>query len=156
MTERVGCLEELRQLTQQLCGLVSWGSRAGSGTGSIFTLQFGRPLAENPAWGEFSIMVYSAWRITADTTRLGCTWREDARTVLRPNLLYLQEKRVTAASVSDWGDLHLTFATGWHLHVFADLPTPISGADDCWFISAGRHHYASWTTNSEVHIQSIE
>ena len=143
MIEREVDFSELRTVVQKLRGLKAWGSKAGGCTGSIFTLQFGKMLADTPQWGDYSIMVSCAWRITKETDVL-CTWHENPDAVLVPSLELLHGGEVRAAILSEWGDLRLELDNGFGLHVFADLPEK---SDVNWFIGVSKKFYYSWSTN---------
>jgi hypothetical protein len=54
MKQRNVEFSEIERIIQLMQGQLAWRSRAGSGTGSIFTLQFGPVVATNETQGEFS------------------------------------------------------------------------------------------------------
>lgn len=51
ITKRVASFAELREVIGKLKNQPVWRSRAGSGTGSIFTLQFGPVSSTDEKWG---------------------------------------------------------------------------------------------------------
>lgn len=150
MTERKATRAELQQALQRLNGLRTWNSRAGSGTGSIFTLEFGEVLPERAGQGELSLMVSCAWRLN-DRQQIMCTWHDDADSVLATCLALLHEARVIEVTLSSWGDLQLQFSNSLVLDVFADLSVRQIG-DDNWLISVGQDYY-SWNTDYTVSLQ---
>jgi hypothetical protein len=101
-------------------GQLAWRSRAGSGTGSIFTLQFGPALAKDQTQGECSLMVYCAWRIVKGSNII-CTWHEDSESVLAPMLKDLEGALVSKVALSEWGDLTIDFSFGRSLQIWSDL-----------------------------------
>lgn len=121
---------EFEQVIKQLQGQPAWRSRAGSGTGSIFTLQFGPALASDETQGEFSLLVSCAWRIVEASSIL-CTWHEDSDEALAPILKKLEGVQVAEASLSEFGDLLIRFTTGRVLHIWNDAPYKES---DSWFL----------------------
>ncbi|MCB2410058.1 hypothetical protein [Hymenobacter lucidus] len=138
----------LRELTARMIGAQAWRSRAGSGTGSIFTLEFGPPLPGNAIQGEFSLMVYCAWRVVALGSGLLFSWHDDPDEVLAPGLATLEGLVVTSVDVSEWHDLKLGFADGRQLQVMNDL-SPLRDWDTSWFITyQGETHYCVNTDNS--------
>ena len=124
--------DELHELLKQLVGKTAWRGMAGSGTGSIFTLQFGAVLPGDKPWGEFSLMVYCAWRIVA-ANQILLSWHDDSDSVLAPGLAALHELLVTAVELSPWNDLTLRFANGQELQIINDF-SPFSTFDTSWFI----------------------
>ena len=119
MNQRNVTFIEVEQVVKQLHGHCAWRNRAGSGTGSIFTLQFGPALAADEAQGEFSLMVYCAWRIV-EANNILCTWHGDSETVLAPALKALEGMQVTKATLSELGDLAIYFSAGLSLQIWND------------------------------------
>ncbi|WP_375416161.1 hypothetical protein [uncultured Hymenobacter sp.] len=131
---------DLRELVAQMIGATAWRSRAGSGTGSIFTLEFGLALPANDKQGEFSLMVYCAWRIVMGS-KLLCSWHDDSDEVLAPGLAALEGLAVAQTSLSEWNDLSVRFATGHELHIMNDC-SPFRDFDSCWdVIYKGQTNY---------------
>lgn len=131
--------EEFAQVMVRMSGCRAWRSAAGAGTGSIFTLQLGLPLEHDDQEGEFSLMVYCAWRIVKAGQVL-CTWHEDSSTVLAPALQTLWDcGEVTGATLSEWGDLTIQFQNGQQLQVWNDAPFT---QGECWSVGyQGRGYY---------------
>jgi hypothetical protein len=129
-TKRIVSFAEFREVIEKLKNQPVWRSRAGSGTGSIFTLQFGPASARDEKRGEFSLMVFCAWRIV-QAEHVICTWHEDADTSLAPALQKLENSTVASTAFTAWGDLTIDFSNGYSLHVWNDAPFKDS---DSWFI----------------------
>ena len=125
---------DLRAVVAQLAGTTAWNGRAGSGTGSIFTIQFGSAGTAEEKWGEFSLMVYCAWRIVTEH-RILLSWHDAADTVLAPGLLALEGLAVTAAALSPWNDLTIRFANGQELQIMSDF-SPYRDVDTTWLSGA--------------------
>ncbi|MDF7811394.1 hypothetical protein [Hymenobacter sp. YC55] len=121
MKQRLVKFNEIEQIIQLIQGQLAWRSRAGSGTGSIFTLQFGSALSTNETQGKFSLMVYCAWRIV-ERDAIICTGHNDADSVLAPALKALEDTQVTKVTLSEWGDLAIYFDTGRALQIWNDAP----------------------------------
>ncbi len=141
---------EFAQVIEQLPGRSAWRSKAGAGTGSIFTLQFGLPLIDDDQEGEFSLMVSCAWRVV-EAGRIICSWHEDSKDVLAPALRQLcYSGEVMEATLSALGDLTVLFADGRSLQVWNDAP--FEEGSECWSIGyQGRGYYAVETRNSFVY-----
>ena len=136
MKQRSVEFSEVEQIIQLMQGQPAWRSRAGSGTGSIFTLQFGSVVATDETQGEFSLMVYCAWRIIEGDAII-CTWHNDADSVLAPALKALEGAQVTKATLSEWGDLAIYFNTGCALQIWNDRPFEDSDSWDVGYQGAG-------------------
>ncbi|HEX8427449.1 DUF6188 family protein [Hymenobacter sp.] len=121
MKQRNVEFNEVEQIIQLIQGQLVWRSRAGSGTGSIFTLQFGPALPTDETQGEFSLMVCCAWRIIEGDAII-CTWHNDSELILEPALKALEGTQVTKATLSEWGDLAIRFDTGRALQIWNDAP----------------------------------
>lgn len=130
MIQRNVTFDEVEQVINLLQDQSAWQSRAGSGTGSIFTLQFGPALSVDKNQGEFSLMVYCAWRIVEGNNIL-CTWHGDSDSVLAPALKNLEGLQVIKATLSEWGDLTIDFNGELSLQIWNDAPFADS---DSWFI----------------------
>jgi hypothetical protein len=141
---------EFARVIAELPGRSAWRSKAGAGTGSIFTLQFGLPLVEDEQEGEFSLMVSCAWRIV-DAGRISCSWHEDSETVLAPALRQLwYSGEVTEATLSTLGDLTIQFANGQSLQIWNDAP--FEEGSECWSMGyQGRGYYAVETKSHFVY-----
>ncbi|MCC3157103.1 hypothetical protein LJ737_07625 [Hymenobacter sp. 15J16-1T3B] len=141
--------EDLRALIAQLVGTQPWRSRAGNGTGSIFTMEFGEPLPTDATQGAFSLMVYCAWRIVRGDEVL-LSWHDDSDAVLAPGLAALEGLPVTAVELSAWRDLTVRFADGRALHILNDF-SPHQDFDCNWFvIHQGRQAYGVQPDNTIV------
>ena len=128
--------EEFAQVVARIRGKVVWRSRAGSGTGSIFTLQFGLPTTADSQWGELCLMVYCAWRIV-EANLILCSWHEDSDAALAPALQQLENAEVTSVVPTPWGDLTINFTNGRSLQIWND--TPFEEDSTCWWIGAEGH-----------------
>ncbi|PJJ60305.1 hypothetical protein [Hymenobacter chitinivorans] len=138
----------LRELGAKMVGMRAWRSRAGSGPGSIFTLEFGAALPGKTTQGEFSLMVYCAWRLVAADQGILCSWHDDSDGVLAPALAALEGSVVEVAEVSEWFDLTLGFSNGQALHLLNDF-SPHQDFDTSWFVTyQGQSHYCVNTDNS--------
>ncbi|GAB3825830.1 hypothetical protein [Hymenobacter jeollabukensis] len=124
--------EDLRAFVTQLVGTRPWRSRAGNGTGSIFTLEFGEPLPTDANQGAFSLMVYCAWRIVREDQVL-LSWHDDSDAFLAPGLKALEGLTVAAVELSAWRDLTIRFADGQALHILNEL-SPHRDWDCSWFV----------------------
>jgi hypothetical protein len=130
----------LQQLVSQLIGTRPWRSRAGSGTGSIFTLQFGEPLPANPKDGAFSLMVFCAWRIVRGGQLL-LSWHDDSDEVLAPGLAALEGHTVISVELSSCYDLTIRLTNGEELQILNDF-SPHRDFDECWsIIHLGQYYY---------------
>ncbi|TGD80446.1 hypothetical protein [Hymenobacter wooponensis] len=139
MKQRSSTFSEVEQIVKLLEHQQAWRSRAGSGTGSIFTLQFGPALFNDHTQGEFSLMVYCAWRIVEGSTTI-CTWREDAESILAPMLKDLEGAHVSKANLSEWGDLTIDFNIGHSLQIWSEAH---SEYPENWSIGyQGSGHYS--------------
>ncbi|WP_162549754.1 hypothetical protein [Hymenobacter nivis] len=144
--------DALRELLNQLVGKTAWRSRAGSGTGSIFTLQFGSELLGDKTQGEFSLMVYCAWRIVKGNQIL-LSWHDDSDAALVPGLAILHEVQVVGIELSRWNDFAIRFANGLELQIINDLSL-LRDFDSSWFIiHKGAVHY-SVTPNNLILVES--
>ncbi|WP_125916958.1 hypothetical protein [Hymenobacter coccineus] len=133
--------DALRELLNQLVGKPAWRSRAGNGTGSIFTLQFGPELPNNKTQGEFSLMVYCAWRVVKGNQIL-LSWHDDSDEILAPGLAMFHEAVVTAIKLSQWNDLIFHFSNGQEIQIINDF-SPFNDFDESWsVIHNGRVAYA--------------
>jgi hypothetical protein len=142
--------ETVAKVIAQLPGHEAWRSEAGAGTDSIFTLQLGPPLADDDQEGEFSFMVYCAWRIV-EADRIICSWHEDSKTVLAPALQQLWHSgEVTEASLSTLGDLTIQFASGLSLQIWNDAPFE-EGSEWWWMGYQGRGYYGVESRNQFVY-----
>lgn len=132
MSKRIVSFAAFEQVVKRLQGQLAWRGRAGSGTGSIFTLQFGPALANDEKQGEFSLIVSCAWRIV-EAGNILCTWHENSDEALAPALKNLEGMQVAEAVLSELGDLtiYFTFTTGRILHIWNDAPYT---EGDSWFI----------------------
>ncbi len=130
MSKRVVSFAAFEQIVKQLQGQLAWRGKAGSGTGSIFTLQFGPALANDEKRGEFSLMISCAWRIVEAGSIL-CTWHEDSDEVLAPTLKNLEGMQVAEVVLSELGDLSIYFTTGRILQIWNDAPYT---EGDSWFV----------------------
>lgn len=139
MEQRCATFGEVELIVNRLEGQLAWRSRAGSGTGSIFTLQFGPALSSDESTGEFSLMVYCAWRIVKGNTII-CTWHGDSDTILVPALKSLENDWVTKATLSKWGDLTVNFKEGYALQIWNDAP--FTGTDSWSIGHKGSGFYA--------------
>ncbi|GAA4022969.1 hypothetical protein GCM10022409_03490 [Hymenobacter glaciei] len=145
MSKRSVSFFEFEQVTQELSGQQVWRSRAGSGTGSIFTMEFRPTLKTDKPQSEFSLMVYCAWRIV-EAGRIICTWHEDADNNIAPALKTLEGTPVTKAILTEWGDLTIDFLNGRSLHVWNDAPFKDG---DSWFVGySGLGYYSVSTRNA--------
>lgn len=152
-TKRIASLAEFKQVIEKLKNQPAWRSRAGNGTGSIFTLQFGPVSSIDETQGEFSLMVFCAWRIVT-AERIICTWHEDADTSLAPALHALENSAVASAAFTAWGDLTIDFSNGYSLHIWNDAPFR---DDDSWNIScAGLGNYSVETRNAFFHQPEVD
>ena len=142
--------EEFARVIAQLPGHCAWRSEAGAGTGSIFTLQFGPPSEDDDQEGEFSLMVYCAWRIV-QAGRIICSWHEDSKTVLAPALRELWHSgEVIKASLSAFGDLTIQFTNSRSLQIWNDAP--FEEGSECWSIGyQGRGYYGVESRNRFVY-----
>ncbi|KAA9339767.1 hypothetical protein F0P96_03890 [Hymenobacter busanensis] len=139
--------ETLHELVVSMVGAEAWRSRAGSGTGSIFTMEFGPPLPDNARQGEFSLMVYCAWRIGAAGNIL-TSWHDDSESCLAPGLAALEGAKVRHVELSGWKDLTIQFDNGQELHLFVDF-SPQHDFDTSWFIiQHGKFCYSVNTDNT--------
>ncbi|UOG77034.1 hypothetical protein MTX78_10620 [Hymenobacter tibetensis] len=139
MKQRNVEFNEVEQIIQLMNGQLAWRSRAGSGTGSIFTLQFGPALATDETRGEFDLMVYCAWRIIEGNAII-CTWHNDSDSILAPALIAFEGTQVTNATLTTWGDLIIHFDTGRALQIWNDKPFENS---DSWNIGyQGKGYYS--------------
>ncbi|RAK69968.1 hypothetical protein [Hymenobacter edaphi] len=132
MSQESVTTDALQRLISQLIGTQPWRSRAGSGTGSIFTLQFGEPLPANPREGAFSLMVFCAWHIVREE-QIRLSWHDDPDQVLAPGLAALEGHTVTGAELSSWYDLVMRLSNGQELHILNDF-SPRRAFDECWSI----------------------
>jgi hypothetical protein len=144
MDKRSATFSEFEHVLQELPGQQAWRSRAGSGTGSIFTMDFKPALKTEKSQGEFCLMVYCAWRIV-EAGRIICTWHEDADASLGPALKALESMPVTKATLTDWGDLTVDFSNGHSLQIWNDAP---SEDGDSWFVGYSGFGYYSVTTRN--------
>ncbi|MBO2011018.1 hypothetical protein [Hymenobacter negativus] len=147
---RLASFEEFAQVIAQLPGHSAWRSEAGPSTGSIFTFQFGLPSDDDDQEGEFSLMVYCAWRIV-EAGRIVCSWHEDSKTVLAPALQQLLlSGEVTDASLSPFGDFTIQFANDRSLQIWNDAP--FEEGSECWSVGyQGRGYYAVESRNRFVY-----
>ena len=144
MSIRSASFSEFEQVIQEMPGQQAWRIRAGSGTGSIFTMEFKPPSKTDGPQREFSLMVYCAWRIVKDGHVI-CTWHEDADANLAPALKKLESNSVTKAFLTEWGDLIVDFLNGHSLHIWNDAPFKDG---DSWFIGCSGLGYFSVTTRN--------
>ncbi|MBC6698777.1 DUF6188 family protein [Hymenobacter puniceus] len=136
---------EFKQVIEKLQHQPAWRSRAGNETGSIFTLQFGLLSSTDETQGEFSLMVWCAWRIVK-AEHIICTWHEDAGTNLAPALQTLESSTVASATFTAWGDLTIDFSNGYSLHIWNDAPFKDF---DSWSIGySGLGYYSVATRNT--------
>jgi hypothetical protein len=146
--------ETLRQVLKQLVGKTAWRSKASSSTGSIFTLQFGTMLPGDKTQGEFSLMVYCAWRIV-EADQILLSWHDDSDKVLSPGLGGLQEQTVTDIELSKWNDLTLYFTRGQALQIVNDF-SPFHAFDDSWNINYNGQYYYSINPGNMINYEFIE
>ncbi|GAB3636338.1 hypothetical protein GCM10027422_19280 [Hymenobacter arcticus] len=130
---------DLHQLLLQLIGKKAWRSRAGEGTGSIFTLEFGAALPDDATQGELSLMVYCAWRVT-EQDKILLSWQDDSAQVIAPGLAALMGLSVADITLSAWRDLTISFTNGRNLQIMNDF-SPHKDFDTSWFISYGSKGY---------------
>jgi len=124
---------DLLALIRQLSGMAAWRSKAGNGTGSIFTIEFGNPLPTIGTQGELSLMVYCAWRIV-EPGHVLCSWHDDSEEIIAPNLAAIEKLVVLEANLSAWNDLNIRFINGRELQIVNDFSIH-HGFDTSWFIT---------------------
>ena len=147
-TKRSASFSEFEQVIKQLPGQQAWRTRAGSGTGSIFTMYFKSPIESDKPQSEVSLMVFCAWRIVT-AEHIICTWHEDADTSLAPALRTLENSPVASAAFTAWGDLIIDFSNGYSLHIWNDAP--FKDGDSWNIICAGLGNYSVETRNAFFH-----
>ena len=144
MSKRCASFSEFEQVIQELPGQQAWRIRAGSGTGSIFTMEFKRAKKTGEPESKFSLMVYCAWRIV-EAGRIICTWHEDADANIAPALKTLEGIPVAKAILTEWGDLTVYFLNGHSLHIWNDAPFKDG---DSWFVGYSGLGYFSVATRT--------
>jgi hypothetical protein len=145
MSDRSEMSQQLARGLASLVGQRCWGAVAGSGTGSVVSLSFGRmiprttPLAnphlstavrENEA--ELGLYIECAWRIDGpDAVVAGCWDDNQADGPMLGGLAQLIDQSVVAADVTEPAfDLHLRFSNGIVLRVFCDKTNRDDGDDN--------------------------
>lgn len=111
----------------------------GENTGSIINLEFGEELkivkkGKYEFWeGEFSLMIYCAWRLSKLESVL-TSWQESNSIdgVMVRGLDGLKLKRVLSVEISNFYDLFVRFEDDIELHVFTDLSAN-QNLDTNWF-----------------------
>lgn len=144
MSKRSASYSEFEQVILEMPGQQAWRIQAGSGTGSIFTMEFKPTLKTDEPQSDFSLMVYCAWRIVK-SGRIVCTWHEDADANIVPALKTLEGTPVTKAILTEWGDLTVDFLNGHSLHIWNDAPFKDG---DNWFVGYSGLGYYSVTTRN--------
>ena len=125
------------KLLSGLNGKETWGFKAGESTGSIFTFEVGEkfpwPSQLGSFEGDFSLMVYSSWRIEdrASNKLLTC-WR-DAGDQIVQGLKHLENQTINEISVSTFFDLSILFKSQKVLRIFCDYG-PNSNYEINWFL----------------------
>jgi hypothetical protein len=132
---------------------------AGGSTGSIFcvelgdSLQSGQENGRELTEGDFSIMVYSSWRLD-DLLNIKpiTSWQEnsDIDGKMTSSLKDLLEDFVDGITVSPFYDLDVRFRSGRRLAVFCDL-TSDQEMDTNWFF---RDHQKYYSVNNAFEIIS--
>ena len=149
----------LELLMQRVVGKKVLKINAGGGTGSIFCLELGNSLLSKQkngrelTEGDFSIMVYSSWRLD-DLLNVKpiASWQEDSDIdgKMTSSLKDLLEDFIDGITVSPFYDLDVRFRSGRRLAVFCDL-TSNQEMDTNWFF---RDHEMYHSVNSAFEIIS--
>ncbi|MDY7093081.1 MAG: hypothetical protein SX243_08935 [Acidobacteriota bacterium] len=129
-----GCRRKLEAIIDKLKGLTCWSYVAGSGTGSVVALDFGRKIRRarplrNPSLtedqrtfeGEISILVECAWRVDSRTQVLGGSANDNRQGMaMLKSLGKLIGCRVADAKALAPGyDLLIDFEEGLRFEAFA-------------------------------------
>lgn len=127
---------------------------AGGSTGSIFCLELGDELritqekGRELVEGDFSIMVYSSWRLD-DTQKLKpiTSWQEDSglEGKMTLSLKDLLNDVIEDIVVSAFYDLNIKFKSGKRLAIFCDL-TPNQRMETNWFFRDHKKYYSIQNT----------
>lgn len=141
---------ELRNVVSKLRDKKCWSIVAGSGTGSIITMNFGEkvPLKRwlgnetlDPETrrfeGEYALYIECAWRIRSSEGVI-CSWTSDNSPggEMLFGLGRLEGTTVTAVDLRDGSyDLRLEFNDGLILDVFCDQLDPEEGIDNYSFFT---------------------
>ncbi len=110
---------------------------AGPSTGSIIILSFGVSLKER----EYSIMIYSAWRLDCLRTFKPLTGNNESNKLERGNLLKeifkLENDIVSDVIVNNFGDFEIVFQSQKSLKVFCDITPKVEETelDENWDFS---------------------
>lgn len=134
--------EILIQELDKLVGNKTLKVTAGSGGGSIITIEFGDQLNLSPKSfgkyniyeGDFSMMIYCSWRLESKDTVL-TSWNEDNYDdgPMVMNLKKLLNVKIKSYDLYSFFDLKIHFENEYVLSVFCDLS--LRQEFDCnWFL----------------------
>jgi hypothetical protein len=147
----------LEFLMQNVIGKKVLKVNAGGTTGSVFCLELGDSLrikqerAREFTEGDFSIMVYSSWRLDdLEKSKPITSWQEDSGLQGKMTLALkdLLNDVVESVSVSSFYDLDIRFKSRRRLAAFCDL-TSNQEMDTNWFF---RDHEKYYTVNNAFDI----
>lgn len=145
VTKSTAIGDEFETRVRQLRGELCWSVKAGRGTGSAFTADFGEKLRRNVPLknphlsddernfqGEFALYVTCAWRVDG-LAEVISAWTSGGDTVdeMVAGLDRLVGRRVVSVSVKKPGwDLVLEFEGGHTLTIFCDQTNRVEEADN--------------------------
>jgi len=140
----------LQLLMQGLVGKQILKVNAGGSTGSIFCLEIGETLkvklinGREVTEGDFSIMIYSSWRLdNFEMLQPITSWQEDSglEGKMTSSLKDLLNDVIEKVSLTSFYDLDIQFRSGKRLAVFSDL-TSNQEMDTNWFFRDREKYYS--------------
>jgi hypothetical protein len=138
---------QLNNQLKKMIGKPLWATLVGGCTGSILGLRFGKKLKKarptpNPHLsrivryynGEFSMMIFCAWRVERDSKIICGTGDCNERGELTvEGIRILHGKRVRSVHVGKIPDLCIDFDAGYKLRLFCDTKTSNKKSYHKWY-----------------------
>ncbi len=137
--------QQYRSVLEQLVGRSCWGFAAGSGTGSVVSLQIGekvphklqltnRHISEDLRRfsGEFVILIECVWRLDSKSKIVTGAWDDNRRDgPMLKGLDRIVGRKIERIEIVEPGlDLNLWFENGLVLRVFCDQINEIDATDN--------------------------